>query len=47
MLMTYADYEALKGPDVSVAEALAMPADGDFDFEFPRLSLTLREVDFD
>jgi prevent-host-death family protein len=47
VLMTYADYESLRGPELSIAEALAMPEGGDLEIEFPRVSLPFRDVDFD
>jgi prevent-host-death family protein len=41
VLLTYADYQRLGHGEMSVAEALAGPAEFDFDFEPPRLG---REV---
>lgn len=47
VLMTYADYETLRRPQLSAAEALAMPEGGDFETEFPRVALAVRDQDFE
>jgi prevent-host-death family protein len=48
VLMTFADYERLRARGMSLAEALADPADLDFDFDPPRLGREIfRPVDFD
>jgi hypothetical protein len=47
VLMTYAAYQKMRRPHLSVAEALAMPDGGDFETEFPRIPWTFRDVDFD
>ena len=47
VLMTFADYNRLKGSEMSVLEALADPG-ADFDWEPPRIeSFGLRPADFD
>jgi hypothetical protein len=47
VLLTYAEYERLQSSGTSLAEALAGPADLDFDFDPPRLSCELyRPADF-
>jgi prevent-host-death family protein len=38
VLLTIEDYRRLTGGNMSLAEALAQPGDGDFDFEPPRVS---------
>jgi prevent-host-death family protein len=48
VLLTYADYQRLSHGEMSVAEALAGPAEFDFDFEPPRLGReVIKPADFD
>ena len=47
VLLTFADYQRLEARPMSVAEALAGPAELDFDFDPPRLRDDIfRSVDF-
>ncbi len=47
VLMSYEDYERLRKPPMSLAEALAGPDDFDFEFEPERLDDVLKPVDFE
>ena len=48
VLLTFADYQRLTQGEMSLAEALAGPAEFDFDFDPPRLGRELiKPVEFD
>ena len=47
VLMTYAACERSRGPQLSAADALAMPEDGEFETEFPRVALAARDIDLE
>jgi hypothetical protein len=48
VLLTYAEYDRLRAGKMSLAEALADPAECDFDFDPPRLGREIiRPVEFD
>lgn len=49
VLLTAADYQALAGKSVSLADALSMPKgpENGFEFDPPRLRLLHRPADFD
>jgi prevent-host-death family protein len=48
VLLSFADYQRLSGPEMSLAEALAGSGGFDFDFEPPRLGREIVEpADFD
>jgi prevent-host-death family protein len=45
VLLTYEDYQALLGEELSLAEALRQKEGGDFDFDPPRLGAISRPAD--
>jgi len=46
VLLSIAEYRRLAGSGRSAAEALSMAADDDIEFDPPRISLKLKDVDF-
>ena len=42
VLLTIEDYQRLAGGRRNIADALAMPGDGDFEFEAPRAEIKVR-----
>jgi prevent-host-death family protein len=47
VLLSIEEYRKLTGGHRSIADALAMPGDADFEFDPPRLDIRFRVPDFD
>jgi hypothetical protein len=45
VLLTFEEFERMKGPKKSLAELLAMPGGEDIEFEVPPRTEMVREVD--
>lgn len=45
VLMSYADYQLLRGKSRNIIELLAMPKGDDIDFDIPKMTIGLQDID--